>query len=557
MTSAVINHFSITDFEYDPTTKLPSSMTGTSAFSSGAQIVARGDNLYIVNPNATKTGVVIYKLDGTTTDNVYTGYIVAYVSSPNPGGITGTFGVQAVGLANDDATLYIMPGCNPGVTTNFYTYNVNTTTWTTYTASSISQTKLPKGQILFDTDGTPYVCDYNVRSILKVNISGSSFSTSAIVSGSPPWCSYANFWTDNLGSRYIIFNSYNGSGSGICYVPFDGSTHSTTFFDVSGLTGLPSFSAEFPMCINQDTNQLFVVWSRVVYQLTISGNSSSLPLTLSFDSSNTLSIPSHDSSSNGDMICMTSNDTGGDLVGNIRIFASNWTGGATNVPTDIYKIYNSNPTGSGYGIQGVSVGGDPHITTLTGKSFIITPEDAFVYIDSLPQSKSLHPHRLYSWCDSFTIKHNRDLVSEYQYRCVDTNESFLKNIYFYIGKTFLQIDMTTLDLVVEEKDTSSITYILSDKVDCRYIPLAEYPTIKNKQYRQDLIFFRRLYFIIPSFVYDETVIEESKLTIEFIRTKCINYSDITLTFEGRNPMEYDGVIIEGEVKSPIIFDGEN
>lgn len=197
---------------------------------------------------------------------------------------------------------------------------------------------------------------------------------------------------------------------------------------------------------------------------------------------------------------------------------------------------------------GASTGGDPKVVSISGKEVTITPEDPFLYLDTHPFLGNFFSNeRVYIWCDSFNVGDHPELMSEYQHIHVNNKESFIKNFYILTKNRKIIIDMTNLEVTLFSEENpfgeeSNVEIVLSSKKDCTNIPLSEYPVIKNKGFREDLIFFKQIK--ISSIEYS--------LAFELIRTKCINYSDIYISLEGKRDLStYDGVIISGDVNPPL------
>lgn len=201
---------------------------------------------------------------------------------------------------------------------------------------------------------------------------------------------------------------------------------------------------------------------------------------------------------------------------------------------------------------GSSVGGDPHVKSISGKEVVITPIDPFLYLDTRPENlKRMSSDRIYIWCDSFNVGEHPELMSEYQYRSVNNGESFLRYFYAVIGFEFIKIDMTTLEILKRKKiggdKYCSPTIEIGDKIDCTLLDRSEFPKIKNEKYSNDLIFYRKV----------RINGVDGNIEFELIRTKCINYSDIYASFSEskKDLLLYSGVIIYGEVSPPILSEG--
>lgn len=195
---------------------------------------------------------------------------------------------------------------------------------------------------------------------------------------------------------------------------------------------------------------------------------------------------------------------------------------------------------------GSSTGGDPKVVAIYGREITITPEDPFLYFDSHPKEDKMIRDRVYIWCESFNVGSHPELMSEYQHIHVDGKESFLKNMKIFFSNKKYEVDLVNL-CYAEEFTTSSeeskFSISFSEIVDCNKIPRVEYPNIRSKKYLNDLLLFRKI----------KIESEELSLDIEIIRTKCINYSDINTYVSGKKSLEeYSGVILNGEVTTPIL-----
>lgn len=296
-------------------------------------------------------------------------------------------------------------------------------------------------------------------------------------------------------------------------------------------TGVTGFSNDFVA-----TDLRGITFQSNDYILFVNSSSNSVRRYQITPSTKTLSN-SQDTIDTGDqLINIAVSDVGGNTDGNLRFYTSTIINPSP-IDSGIIKFYNTSAIN---GPIGTSIGGDPHIKTADGKSVIIVEEDPFVYLDT---SSSLDKEKLYVWCDSFTLSKNRELVSEYQFSHVDTTQSYLRsfNLFFYEEEKLFSIKVDMITLAIEKNFEENKNICITERVDIRSHSLEELRSlpIRNTHYLQDLLAFLSIRVLTSS----------NSFYFEFIRTECINYSDIFMEVGG-DISTFRGVIINGEVYSP-------
>lgn len=345
------------------------------------------------------------------------------------------------GISKDGSTLYYFQSSLTGGITILSA--ISTTSWTNnnYTSVSAPVTSGVKliGKIVQDSNGYLYVSAYTTIFQLKSITSNFSFNT--CVTTTSMVCNGLDIYSRN-GTEYVIFPYNNGSSNVFGYFVAQNITSpSAATRTIDNLISTDSTVTNFT--IDQYTGTIFFVKSSTptvisCYSIGVDGNQIYLSPLLS--SSYTIT----GISTFGGLVSNSYNDGG--VYSNTRLFLFNFV---SNGNFNIYKVYNST---SDNGAIGTSIGGDPHIKDLSGRERIITPEDKFLLLDTLPCVREyLHPQRIYIWCDSFNIGKHPELVSEYQYLNVDNKESFLKTLYIIYGNNKIEIDMTSLEITNSEK----------------------------------------------------------------------------------------------------------
>ena len=188
---------------------------------------------------------------------------------------------------------------------------------------------------------------------------------------------------------------------------------------------------------------------------------------------------------------------------------------------------------------GSSTGGDPHVATYDGKSVIITPESEFLLLKTNFKNESNVEMR----CTSFTLSKNLDLISAYQAEKVDTSESYLRYLTIVISNKEkevtrkIKVDMVNLSLFNSFSENSDgeeeCTITIKEIFD------SSFPKIRSKIFSQYLLLFREITLNFKG---------NKKISLELIRTECINYSDINVLFTNFDPLTCEGVAINGIVK---------
>lgn len=446
------------------------------------------------------------------------------------------------GISRDGSTLYYFQSAlTSGITILSV---ISTSAWTNnnYTSSAAPVTTNVKliGKIVQDSNGYLYVSAYTT--IFQVKNITSSFAFNSCVTTTSMVCNGLDIYSRD-GIEYIIFPYNNGSINTFGYFVAQNITSpSSVTRTIDNLVTTSGTVTNFT--IDQYTGTIFFVKSNSpltvsCYSIGVDGNRIYLSPLLS-SSYNVTGV-----SLVGGLVSNSYNNGG--IYSNTRLFFYYF---GSNGNYNLYKIYNSTSDNGGIG---TSVGGDPHIKDISGREKIITPEDKFLLLDTLPCMREyLHPQRIYIYCDSFNIGNHPELVSDYQYTNVDNKESFLKTLFVVCGNMRVDIDMVSLEIKKTEIfDTSvnsewfsgseKIEMNISDKIDCSLLEGKEYPLIRNEKYRKDLIFFRKI--LISNFDDEDP---NCTIEIELIRTKCINYSDINITFSSGNVNGYTGALINCE-----------
>lgn len=338
-------------------------------------------------------------------------------------------------------------------------------------------------------------------------------------------------YTNGSGTQFLLF-PYRQSGSSEWWIGYVDLSNSSNFTGVN-FTPIPlpggwSYIPNLIRGITYDatSTSLYILTDFPnIIQYTLSGTT---PTFSGTSHSLTLTTPGTPAISGSYFSHICCNRVGGSPVGNLRFFLTYTNMAGLSLSTGNYfnfvKVY---PPGAS------QYGGDPHISTFDGKSFIISGEEPFVVLDTLDKN------RVMVWCDSFTIKDHKNLVSELQYQQVDVNESYIKTLNIETKDRKIKIDMTNLEILSDESRGDDINQIsISNKIECDSLSVEEYPSIKNKKYLKDLICVRNI------------EIKYHNIKFEIIRTKCINYSDVYTELDLDAVKTYRGALVDGEILSP-------
>lgn len=490
----------------------------------------------------------------------------------------GVSSAQSMGISPDGSTLVF--GQNGS--SNLFTINTATGTKTTYSGGNNTTVN---GNIYVQNNTTFYTCQTNNRNPIRVVLNTSnntySFSDQCQSTGTLGCWGCTLLGTDDL----LFVNNDNAgtvnvykcslSTQGQAPVALSGINSPTVVsinpFDIFAINGVQA---------NSTTYNFFFIGTysgTSLYQYTVSGSVATLVGTLGLSTSRVNNI--------------TGSDLSGNQDGNMRLFISNGTTGFRIID----KAYNNSGT---TGPTGVSTGGDPHTGTLTGKSVIIVRDTPFEYLDTHPlRENSVFNEkdkiRTYIECDCFSLKKEgfafsestsekddfADQIEENHLKELITNldDSYLKYVSILFGNISLRINMITLLLddegdslteegernkegktpgkgrnqtnFGEEKEYSLRTENDEGRITFSKILLFEPGSVELKsKYARRSAYLKREVKIIT---------REYTLSLQLTRTECIHLSDMYLEIEGeRDPFSFGGVIVDGEVKTPIHFSSE-
>lgn len=522
--------------------------TPTGLTSSDGYVCAMyGSTLYIYAYGSSKMNRLLG--NGTLNSGIYAGGL-----SCNSQG-------KAMGISPDGSTIIL---ANNGTFNTFMSFDTSTGAMVTYTGS-VSPSAQFTGNIYVQNNTTFYCCSSNgtaSRNPIKVvlNTSNSTYTWSDQCQNAPNisgcyGCTL--FGTDDLyfintdGTTWGLFRcSLTTQGQVPTQVSVSGvGINSIKPLDVFAINGLNANSTTY--------NFIFLGESvtNTLRQYTISGTTASQV---------GARIPGNNIISS---IC--GSVSSGNQSGNMRIFAVSGVPNSTHLIT---KLYNGGGT---TGPTGVSTGGDPHTGTLTGKSVIIVRDTPFEYLDTHPlRGNKIFEEgekiRTYIECDCFSLKgekdHFSDQLEEDHYRELITNldDSYLKYVTFIFGNISKKINMITL-LLSEEGEADGKGKLQKNKGKEQTFEV-ESGENKGKIYFSEIEFFTEGSVELKSKYSRKTayakreiqiITEEYSLSFQLTRTKCIHLSDVYLEIEGESdPFTFGGVIVDGEVKSPIHFEKE-
>lgn len=532
---ATINNYSETDFRNPPSGKAALPFTISTY---GCCLAVFGPNMFYYTQGFTSPNRMVgYKLDGLTSDNNFTLLTGAFSNS-----ITGSFnGIGSIGASSDGSVLYLFTRTNPASTSTLYAINTTTGVNSTTTITPLPVTTplitmggfsgkilnyTVGGNFLFvsDSNGNVWLIDLNTSIAVKIYTNGISALSS---------CHDTTLWNDGT-DDYLIFSCIGDGSFQVAYfkinitLPITEMTKLSSVSTISTPGSIVSGGGLFCVSVDQSSNTLFLARGRNVYQTTIS-NSGGGVLTYTYDGTSMKTPTSLDVSS--DISTMVCNSAAGEAHGNLRVFVGYKTSASS---TDVVKLWNPSIPG----IIGTSLGGDPHLLAANGKSVTITPETKFLFLDTLSESKNFN---IKIECDSFTLSKNLHLISEYQKEKVALNESYLKTFILTMTnekQRKIVVNCVNLDVDYDEEEQSKFIKI-GEKIDCSILNEEEFPEIRSKQYKKDLLLYRKIVILTDEITFD----------FEFIRTKCINYSDINLEMKNYiiNPWNFRGAAIDGEI----------
>jgi hypothetical protein len=427
----------------------------------------------------------------------------------NPNGV-------AFGVSRDGSKLYAIAGRSSSVAFYFFVVNISTGILeiSEFTiASNIAQVSC-LGTIVEDPSST------NLYFIAQTDVGGglSRKVYTMPVAGANPTLAVSDITGDVYND--IAYAQINGNNYLVMATNQFGRSGGEYFFTIANLASLPATPS--PIQDNNNANYSIDTQTPIVF---VNGYLVFVDQTNSFAVSilinNTLQFELSTSTTTPIMVSgfsesITNSSLDGNLPGNSRYFVSD----LDSTTGRIRKLYGPN---------GTSVGGDPHVSTFDGKSFIISGEEPFLFLDTHPSEDS----RVHCWCDSFNIFEHLDWISEQQAREVDNAESYLKTFYIKCEDSYLELNMVTLEVNKMEGE-----WDLSPLIDCS----VDKPIIKSAKYQDKLLLLRRL-----------TVEHRGvRLYFEFLRTSCLNYSDVYVHVSGKDVFEMDGVIVRGVVKRPLV-----